>query len=608
MKIDRLLMKNIAAIAAVVVFFVTIFVPAWSRMETDFPNYYTAAKLLRSGQPLHDFYDWTWFQRQMSYAGFPIQLGAYSPQTPLATLPYAPFARFPPLVAKRIWISLSLVFLAATIVLLSRMTSFVVSELILLAFCAYLPLRTGFRYGQYYFFLLFLLTLAVYLASKKEEGKAGFLFGLAFVLKLYGGPFLFYFVVKRKWKAVAVLIAAMFCGGLCAAMIFGWRDLLFYATNILPRALKEGCVDPYTPGNQTLSTFFMHFLTPEPQLNPTPLLNAPWLAFFLRTFASLSILAGTALGLVFNKEENIRKDLAWFAIAILLLTTNIASYVFIVLLLPVAILMDSAMMKSKLFLFFCFLCLVAPTPSRFAWLFPKVWLLFALFIFVGIAYWRYVPFKAFAVVAMAVVVLATLDARNYWLSYLQEPARKYELIKMNELSASSPAISKWGLFYQAIGTDRYVLRWVHQGERGELSLDGHILLPNIADPNVLVQFELVSHGVSESMAYYPWNQTLIHDNSFELQMQAPRVAVSPDRQWIAWVSSEKGTQQVWLRKSDGTGATKISGGRCNSSSPAWELDSSGVIFASDCGRGYGLSALYRARLTQILGTYPELQK
>ncbi|HSS96582.1 MAG TPA: hypothetical protein VLK33_06125, partial [Terriglobales bacterium] len=66
-----------------------------------------------------------------------------------------------------------------------------------------------------------------------------------------------------------------------------------------------------------------------------------------------------------------------------------------------------------------------------------------------------------------------------------------------------PAISKWGLFYQAIGKDRYVLRWIHQGERGELSLDGHILLPNIADPNGPVQFELVSHGASESMAYYP---------------------------------------------------------------------------------------------------------
>ena len=58
------------------------------RSTTDFPNYYTAARLVRSGGHLRDFYDWTWFQRQMNVAGFERQLGAYTPQPPLTNAAY----------------------------------------------------------------------------------------------------------------------------------------------------------------------------------------------------------------------------------------------------------------------------------------------------------------------------------------------------------------------------------------------------------------------------------------------------------------------------------------------------------------------------------------
>ena len=44
-------------------------------------------------------------------------------------------------------------------------------------------------------------------------------------------------------------------------------------------------------------------------------------------------------------------------------------------------------------------------------------------------------------------------------------------------------------------------------------------------------------------------------------------------------------------------AERIAGGRCDNGEPAWELDSSAVVFASDCGRAYGLPALYRAPMT-----------
>ena len=61
-------------------------------MFTDFPNHYTAAVLTLRHQPLRQFYDWEWFQRQVHYAGIERQLSGYAPYTPLTMLPYLPLA------------------------------------------------------------------------------------------------------------------------------------------------------------------------------------------------------------------------------------------------------------------------------------------------------------------------------------------------------------------------------------------------------------------------------------------------------------------------------------------------------------------------------------
>ena len=94
----RLWLARICLLAGFALFLATTFRTGWSEVSTDFPNYYTAAVLVRQGKPLRDFYDWTWFARQMNYAGIEHQLGAYSPQTPLTMLPMVATAGLPPLI------------------------------------------------------------------------------------------------------------------------------------------------------------------------------------------------------------------------------------------------------------------------------------------------------------------------------------------------------------------------------------------------------------------------------------------------------------------------------------------------------------------------------
>src|ERR1700735_1684880 len=91
----------------------------WVQMGTDFPNYYTAAALVRQGEPLRLYYDWTWFHRQIHYVGIDGQLGGYIPHTPATMLPFVPLTFLEPQTAKRAWLLLEFLFLAAAILLLS---------------------------------------------------------------------------------------------------------------------------------------------------------------------------------------------------------------------------------------------------------------------------------------------------------------------------------------------------------------------------------------------------------------------------------------------------------------------------------------------------------
>ncbi len=281
------IVKRIMRLAALGTFFLLLVGPfrgGWMKAETDFPNYYTAAVLVREHQPLHKYYDWTWFARQMNRAGNGTQVGAYTPQTPLTMLPMVGLAGFPPQSAKRIWLVCNLLFLGATVWLLSRITGFRFETIWLLAFCGYFSLRTNFHFGQYYVFLLFLLTVAFYFLDRKRDWMGGITAGIAFGLKLYGGPFLLLFAFKRQWKALLGMTAMILLLAGIATLLFGPADVLYYATQILPRSLEMGQVDPYNPGDATFATILMRSFVMEPELNPHPYLASPMAVVFPAKF------------------------------------------------------------------------------------------------------------------------------------------------------------------------------------------------------------------------------------------------------------------------------------------------------------------------------------
>jgi len=587
---------RMAALLTFAIFLGTSLYTGWTEPETDFPNYYTAAVLVRQGQPLRKFYDWTWFARQMNYAGEGTQLGTYTAQTPLTMLPLVPLAGIPVQRAKQVWLLCNLIFLGAAMWFMSRMTRVRFESIWLLAFCGYFSLRANFVLGQYYVFLLFLLTLAFYFIHREKFWLGGVMSGITFGLKLYGGPLLFYFATRRQWKAaLAMIVTALLLAGLAIAL-FGAGDVRYYAMQILPRSLEGGALDPYTPWNPTFTTLLRRTFVSDSELNPHPLWEAPGHYFFLRGFISMAIVVFLALG-AGRRRASEQHDFAWFVIAAMLLSTSVASYTFIILLLPVVLLFEESAPWERAFLVFSYVLLSLPLHP--VGLFLKVWLLAGLFVVAGMASWREMSWE-WTVTGLAFAATFGLFAGERQMrNYAKEPAQRFERVAAREAAIFSgyPVVTPAGIFYQSMGKDRYVLRWSHENHGEELVFEGNAMLPKLAADGRSVEFELVDEEGSEMMEFDP-----VTRETAKLPGDVPRdwahSVVSPDGKWVAFERAEDRPTRIWLREVASGREKELTGGNCNSFAPAWERDSGSFIFASDCGRGFGLPALYRAQVEE----------
>lgn len=204
-----------------------------------------------------------------------------------------------------------------------------------------------------------------------------------------------------------------------------------------------------------------------------------------------------------------------------------------------------------------------------------------------------------AVAAVLVAgLIALVDAKRHMVSYAREPERHFARVaaQRGAIFSSFPVVSRAGIFYQSLGKDRYVLRWLHDSQNEELSFEGQALRPKLAADGTAIDFELVENGSSSMMEFNP-STGKTTPREMPIPADFPDAVTSPDGKWEAFTASRNGPTQIWVRELSSGQERQLTGGNCNSSSPAWELDSKGIVFASDCGRAFGLPALYRARLT-----------
>jgi hypothetical protein len=593
-------LARVLAIACFAVFLGRTFHKGWNIDESDFPNYYTAAVLVRHGEPLIEYYDWAWFQRQMNFAGIEDPLGTYIPQTPLTMVPLLPMAGYPAQTAKRIWLSVNLGLLIGGVWLLSRITGFRIEQVALVLFAGYGTLQSNIHLGQYYILLFFLLTLAMWYLQEKQSAAAGAICGAVFALKLYGAPFLLYFVAKRNWKGVVGMIGAVLLAGGIATGMFGWHDVHYFLREILPRAIDgEGMGNPYHPADGTVVALLRRLFLREPELNPYPPWDVPWMFFFLRPFVTLAILVFTTVSVALRGTELDLRGFAWFTIATLCVSPNLGSYAFLLFLPPILVLMKDFGRQGRFVLVITYALLGFPLRLEWTAAFPKLWIFLALFLWVGFSHWRLLRPKLAVALAVGVALVASLDAWRHMASYASEPGRRFPEVMLGQGPTtnftSAFAVSRAGIFSQVIADGHYVVVWLHDGKSEKLSFAGEAFHPASVTPDGPVYFELVAHGISASMGFDPASRTAWPTAMPELLGRTDHV-VSPDGNWVAFETKAAIGQHIWLRKNGNDRAELLAGGKCVNASPTWELDSKAILFTSDCQRGMGLPALYRAKV------------
>jgi hypothetical protein len=95
---------------------------AWRTLNTDFPNYYLAAQLAHQGYDTSQAYDWRWLQREKDHRQIDQPIIALAPITPFSTFFVYPLTSLPPLHAKHLWTLLQLTLIPPILLALHSLT------------------------------------------------------------------------------------------------------------------------------------------------------------------------------------------------------------------------------------------------------------------------------------------------------------------------------------------------------------------------------------------------------------------------------------------------------------------------------------------------------
>ncbi len=564
--------------------------PGWRVLNTDFPNYYLVARLLREGYSLDRIYDWVWLQRIKDHWGLDQSLVGFAGLTPFSALPIVPLSVYSAIVAKRIWIVANVLFLGASAELLNRVTSLGRRRIWLLCLLPILPLRTSFLFGQMHILVLLLLVLAYFFQRKHRKIACGVCLSIAGALKVYPLLFAIYFLWKKQWRQML----AMLCSALALVSVgYLWFDrhvLVTYAARILPRSLQGEVLDPYSVRAASGAALFHRLFIFEPMLNPAPVFNAPWCYAILYPVFQLAVFVPLLAVLRVQPAEPDTEHLEWaaFVFALLLLSPVPSSYHFVVMIFSIVLLVD-VLLKRKEYgvtvlgvaLYYLISAAVLSAVSRdrgfslvtllgFArlWLGLLLWALFLLLL------WPYRAAGSFRrddrrrlvllSVIFAVVWVAGIAGYHRHFAYLKEDASRRMPIPAHTYLATGLRRRSAGYVFTAMLPDGYSVldetgRKVWQEGNRPSSQDRlqDQLSAAVAGNTLLVE---LSDATGSRLIEVPSAAPPFKDAADApiLIPDAESPAISADGRSIAFIRELKGKGALWITRLQGTAGTSWS--------------------------------------------------
>lgn len=517
--------------------------PAVVTIRNDFPNYYVPARLVLEGRAIDRVYERDWLQAEARREGID-GLASFVPQPPPNALLLVPLAWLEPPLAKAVWtLLLAAAYAGAFLLLRSNVDPWRTALVFLLPTAA---LWNAWLYGQPYPLLLLLICGALLALEQGRAALAGFLIAPVVVLKLYGLPFVLHFLWTRRWRAVAGASLGILAIGAVSVAVLGPAAHGTWLREVLPRSLSGEVQDPYATAWQSAAALAHRLFQAEPDLNPQPLVDAPWLARALCRAVPLTLVLLGALSCRPGADPiRLRREWAVLVLAALAASPLTSTYHFVLLVLPVAVLPPSWPVLAVL----AFAASSAPLhlPA-----FPRLLCILALFAWAL----RPLSWRSAVVPAVAAGVLAAVSV---------PPVREQPWDRLAEgrgYVLGEPVECGDTLAWVTTRTDRLVV----QTSRGET-------LPGPAD-----SFAPSCEGGTLRARY-----AVEADDSHR--------RLSPDGRFEVYQAWTEGSFDLWVRET-GTGRLRrVTWDPANELEPSWSADGRRILFATDRRRGLGFTSL-----------------
>jgi hypothetical protein len=423
------------------------------------------------------------------------------------------------------------------------------------------------------------------------------------VLKLYALPFLAWFLLTRRFRAaVGMACATLILLGL-GVLGLGLEVHRAFGQEVLPWALRGLVQDPYSPIWGSLTSLAYRLFRFEPDLNPLPLADWPGVARALAAGLPVAFLvAALAWAAPSRDPKDLRAQWALLMIASLVASPLTASYHFVLLILPAALLAADALERGEAFRAALFLAALAfvgsPLPHygfRFlgGWgsllAYSRLYVLVALF---AIAAAPLVTRAGLALAVAAGLLAGGLAARAP--AELETGERR-----SHGYSASQPIDCGRERGFTAVRGPRMV---------GE-TLDGRTLEP--AGP------ALSLHCEAGAVVAGPPRAAADEDAAGGMRVEADRTQgvltawsgdggrrilangrvrhprVRADGEFALAEYWEGGSWDIRVFDLRSGLSRLVAGGPSNEQDPEWTDGGSAVLFASDRGRGLRSTAVYR---------------
>ena len=310
---------------------------------SDFAGYYTAAKVVASGEPTERLYDDSWFQTQLRSFGMDEPTIVMFVNPPATSFFLLGLQWLSPFTAKLVWDCFSILLALGGGLILIRIMEIPKSSgyrsLIVLLCTGTLPFLRNIQLGQVYVVMSVLFIVMFWSYRERKPLLTAILLSILLFVKLYGWMFLILFAAQKRWKEL----------GYSALLLLGWfvATLPIFGVDAYGLQLKQ--IGTMQSGSALTSTALRSIAAPmsrmfsyDPAFNPGAVAHLP----FLQTLVPLLLVI---LGLWVTLRQARKNEMLAFAIIVVLsvlFTPLAADHHYQVLILPAVVLVATIEWKK----------------------------------------------------------------------------------------------------------------------------------------------------------------------------------------------------------------------------------------------------------------------